>query len=376
MNIPLNKLLQWLVLALLFPLIFLNGWLAIQLIKYFQPLVTIFILAILLSFILNYPVSFIQQRGVKRNQAVILIFLPALIILFILAITLIPFILEEFNEIAKLIPQWIDSGSQQIQALHDWAISKGLPIKLTQLVTQVKDRLPNELNYFTHELISLALNTIDSISEALLTVVLSFYLLLDGQRVWNEIFQKLPSSFSVQIQQSLQQNFQNYFIGQIALASLVGFSMTVMFLIMKVPFGLVFGLTVGIMSLIPFGDVVSLGVIILLIASHNFWLGVKVLGVAVVIDQLIDQVVAPRLLGSFTGLRPIWVLVALIVGTNVGGLLGLLLAVPVASVIKSAADSLQVSTANSNNSVNTGTPSNNSEKEQESSEILTKESTT
>ena len=372
MNIPLNKLLQWLVLALLFPLLFLNGWLAIQVIKYFQPLVTIFILAILLAFILNYPVSFIQQRGVKRNQAVILIFLPALIILFVLAITLIPFLLEEFNEIAKLIPQWIDSGSQQIQALHDWAISKGLPIKLTQLVTQLKDRLPNELNYFTHELISLAFNTIDSISEALLTVVLSFYLLLDGQRIWNEIFQKLPSSFSVQIQQSLQQNFQNYFIGQIALASLVGFSMTVMFLIMKVPFGLVFGLTVGIMSLIPFGDVVSLGVIILLIASHNFWLGVKVLGVAVVIDQLIDQVVAPRLLGSFTGLRPIWVLVALIVGTNVGGLLGLLLAVPVASVIKSATDSLQVSTS----SFNIAPPSNSSEKEQESPEILTKESTT
>ena len=148
--------------------------------------------------------------------------------------------------------------------------------------------------------------------------------------------------------------------------------MTVMFLIMKVPFGLVFGLTVGIMSLIPFGDVVSLGVIILLIASHNFWLGVKVLGVTVVIDQLIDQVVAPRLLGSFTGLRPIWVLVALIIGTNLGGLLGLLLAVPVASVIKSAADSLQVSTS----SFNIAPPSNSSEKEQESPEILTKESTT
>ena len=47
MNISLNKLLQWLVLALLFPLLFLNGWLAIQVIKYFQPLVTIFILELL-----------------------------------------------------------------------------------------------------------------------------------------------------------------------------------------------------------------------------------------------------------------------------------------------------------------------------------------
>ncbi len=64
----------------------------------------------------------------------------------------------------------------------------------------------------------------------------------------------------------------------------------------------------------------------------------KVFAVAVVIDQLIDQAIAPRLLGRFTGLRPIWVLIALLVGTNVGGVLGLLIAVPVAGFIKDAAD--------------------------------------
>ncbi|MHC5823695.1 MAG: AI-2E family transporter, partial [Nostoc sp.] len=51
-----------------------------------------------------------------------------------------------------------------------------------------------------------------------------------------------------------------------------------------------------------------------------------------------DQAIAPRLLGKFTGLRPIWVLVALLVGTNVGGVLGLLVAVPVAGFIKDIAD--------------------------------------
>jgi predicted PurR-regulated permease PerM len=65
---------------------------------------------------------------------------------------------------------------------------------------------------------------------------------------------------------------------------------------------------------------------------------VKVLATAVVIDQLIDQAIAPRLLGKFTGLRPIWVLIALLVGTNVAGVLGLLIAVPVAGFIKDTAD--------------------------------------
>jgi len=375
MNLSLNKLLQWLVLALLFPLVFLNGWLAVQVIQYFQPLVNIFVLATLLAFILNYPVSFLQQYGVKRNYAVILIFLPTLVILVALAITLVPFLLEEFNEIAKLLPQWIDSGSQQLQAFHNWVINQNLPINLSQIVIQIKERLPDEVEYFGDKIFSLALNTIDSISEAVLTVVLTFYILLDAERLWNGIFQKLPSSFGPQVQQSLQQNFQNYFIGQIALASVMGLSMTVMFLVLKVPFGLVFGLVVGIMSLIPFGDVLSLGVIILLVTSHNFWLGVKVLGLATLIDQVIDQAIAPRLLGSFTGLRPLWVLVSLIVGTNVGGLLGLLLAVPVASVIKSAADGWQVFTTSSTSNVKDTTQPNSSEQAQGAPGILTKEST-
>ena len=347
MTVSLNKLLQWLVLALLFPVICLNCWLALRIVQYLQPLVTVFVLATLLAFILNYPVQLFQQRGVKRNYAVILVFLPALLILGALGIILVPILIEEFNEIAKLLPQWINSGTQQLQALQDWAISQGLPINLSQLLPKIKEHLPEELRYLSDKIFSLALDTIDSVSEAGLTVVLTFYLLLDGERLWNGLFQRLPFNFGPLVQQSLQHNFQNYFIGQIALASLVGLLMTLMFLVLKVPFGLFFGLGVGIASLIPFGDVLSLGVIILLIASHNFWLGVKVLAVAIVIDQIIDQAIAPRLLGSFTGLRPVWVLVSLVVGTKVGGLLGLLVAVPLVSSVKSAADGWQASIASS-----------------------------
>lgn len=375
MTVSLNKLLQWLVLGLLFPVIFLNGWLALRVIQYLQPLVTIFLLATLLAFILNYPVQFFQQRGVKRSYAVLLIFLPSLVILVALGITLVPIILDQFNEIARLLPHWIDSGNKQIQDIHDWAVSRGLPINLSHFIKQITDSLPKEVENIANKLFSLVLDAIDSISEAVLTVVLTFYLLLDGERIWDGIFQRLPFSFDSQVQQSLQQNFQNYFIGQIALASLVGVLMTLMFLVLQVPFGLFFGLGVGIASLIPFGDVLSLGIIILLIASHNFWLGVKVLAVAIVIDQIIDQVVAPRLLGSFTGLRPVWVIVSLVVGTKVGGLLGLLVAVPLASSLKSVADGWQARTASSTNAVKAATQSNNTEQSQESSGILTKEST-
>jgi predicted PurR-regulated permease PerM len=129
-----------------------------------------------------------------------------------------------------------------------------------------------------------------------------------------------------------------------------------MFLLFQVPFGLLFGLGVGILSLIPFGDVFSLIVITLIIATHDFWLAVKVLAVAVIIDQLIDQAIAPRLLGSFTGLRPIWVLISLLVGTYIGGVLGLIIAVPVAGLIKDVADGFTPL-----NDSNTSVPGGNAE---------------
>jgi predicted PurR-regulated permease PerM len=342
MNISLNKLLQFLIVTLLFPLIFLNGWLAFRVFQYFQPLVTTLVLAALLAFILNYPVTILQQRGIKRNSAIILVFASTTVIIVALGITLVPIVLQQFHEMVKVLPQWIDSSEQKIHNLSQWVSTHGLQVNLNQIFTQITNRLPDELEYFVDKLFSFVIDTIDSISEALITVVLTFYLLLDGGRIWNSLFKRLPLSFSQPLKESIQKNFQNYLIGQVALAFLMGISLTIVFLVLQVQFALVFGLGVGILSLIPFGDVVSLAVITVILASHDFWLAARVLAVAVVIDQLIDQAIAPRLLGSFTGLRPIWVLISLLLGTYIGGVLGLLVAVPVAGVIKDAIDGWQV----------------------------------
>lgn len=333
-----NKTYRWLTLGLPFPLLVVNSWLALQVFQYFQPFITIFGLAAVLAFILNYPVQFFQQRGMKRNYAILLVSLLSLVVLTTFGVTLIPIFLQQLSQSIQLLPSWIDSGNQELQVLNDWVSDQSLPINLTQLVTQLTDRLPDELQSLAEQLFAIALETLDSVSEVILTVVLALYLLLDGEKLWNGIFQRLPSGFSSFLQHSLQQNFQNYFIGQVALAALVGFSMTVAFLILKVPFGLLFGLGVGIMTLIPFGDVLSFSLVCLLVATHNFWLGVKTLVVAIIVDQIIDQAIAPRLLGKFTGLSPIGVLAALALGTKVGGLLGLLTGVPLASCLKDTLD--------------------------------------
>jgi predicted PurR-regulated permease PerM len=117
--------------------------------------------------------------------------------------------------------------------------------------------------------------------------------------------------------------------------------MTIAFLLLKIPFGLLFGLGMGFMGLFPFGVAFSIVVVSTLMALSSFWLGVKVLVVTTIIQQIIENGVAPRLLGGAIGLNPIWILVALLIGAKVGGILGLLIAVPFAGFIKTGADFLR-----------------------------------
>jgi predicted PurR-regulated permease PerM len=110
------------------------------------------------------------------------------------------------------------------------------------------------------------------------------------------------------------------------------------FLLLQIPFGLLFGLTIGFASLIPFGGTITVIVISSLLALQNIWLGLKVLLVAIVVGQIIDNAIAPRLMSGMTGLNPAVVFISVLTGSQVAGLLGLLLAVPMAGFIKRIAD--------------------------------------
>ena len=192
MNSP-NRWQQWLSLGLPFPLVILNGWLALQVFQYFKSIVTIFVLTVLLAFLLNYPVQFLQRRGLGRSSAVILVLLLTSVILAAVGITLVPLLLKEFNEIAKVLPHWVACGNQQLQILNNWAAKQNLPINFCQLITQVTERLPSELESLGEQIFSVVVSALDSVSEVVLTLVFTFYLLLDGERLWDCLLYTSPS---------------------------------------------------------------------------------------------------------------------------------------------------------------------------------------
>jgi predicted PurR-regulated permease PerM len=328
-------------IALFAPLVVLNGWAISIFFNYFHSLIVILVGASVLAFLLNYPVSWMEHHGARREQVAILVFLLALSILLALGVTLFPLALTQAQQLVARLPDLIDSGRSQLMILNEKAETFGLPINLDALVVQINDRVKAELQAIAGQVLNLAVVTFTSLLDFLLTMVLTFYLLQHGSELWESLVEWLPSKFRDPFSQTVRLSFQNFFITQLILSTCMASAMIPAFLWLKVPFGLLFGLTIGIMALVPFGGSVGIALTTLLVALQDFSMGVRVLIAAVIIQQILENLIAPRILGSFTGLNPVWILISVLTGARIGGLLGVIVAVPTAVVIKTALSALR-----------------------------------
>jgi predicted PurR-regulated permease PerM len=125
------------------------------------------------------------------------------------------------------------------------------------------------------------------------------------------------------------------------LASCLGAALTVVYSLLNVPFGSLFGLTVGLLALVPFGGTVGVVLTTLLVALRDIKIAIPMLISSVIVQQVVENGLAPRVLGSVTGLNPFWVFIAILSGARIGGLLGVIVAVPAAVVIKQALEALR-----------------------------------
>jgi predicted PurR-regulated permease PerM len=222
-----------------------------------------------------------------------------------------------------------------------WTRERRLPINLRSLSDSLSTRIESQVQVLATQMLGFALGTLSGLLDTVLVIVLAFYMLLYGGSLWQGSVNLLPAQIRLPLSQSLQLNFQNFFISQILLGLFMLGGLTPIFLIMEVPFALVFALLIGLAELIPFiGATLGIGLVTVLVMLTSFWLGIRVATAAIIMQQIKDNLLAPRLMGQFTGLNPIWIFIALLVGVHIAGLFGAVVAVPIAGTIKDTIDTI------------------------------------
>lgn len=328
-----------LIIGLICPLIALNIWILYQAVKYFEHLFTILTVAGILAFLLNYFVRFLERLRLQRTQAVIIVVLLTLALLGILGVTLVPILLNQLEQLLSNIPDWFKSSNYHLEQLDILAKNRGLPLDLRGFSYRISVQIESQVQTFASQVLGVALGTVSGLIDFIFILVLSFYMLLYGDRLWESILNLLPPQFGKQIGGSLQRNFENFFLSQLLLGLFMVITLTPLFLVLQVPFAFLFALLIGTGQLVPIiGATLGIGLVAVLVMLKDFGLGLQVAIAATIMQQIKDNILAPKLMGDFTGLNPVWIFISLLFGGQVAGFLGVIVAIPIAATLKDTID--------------------------------------
>ncbi len=312
-----------------FLLFFACGWTIVQLIAYFQAVIVIFTFATILAFLLSYPVQWLK-RFVPHSVAVVFIFLVSIVILGGLAIAAGLGLLSQGQQLIDSAATFLNSLIPLVQQLESTLRNRNLQIDLTALEQILREeaiaRLITILNLFQ--------GFITNFATFILIAVVAFFMLLEGEQLWLFILKIVPQSRRNRFAKITKRAFLGFFRGQLLLTLFLTGATFLVFVILGVPFPLVLSVIVGFLDVIPgIGATLGISVITLIVLSQGVWLALKVLGACIVLQQIQDNLIAPRVMQDALNLNPVVIFFALLIGARIAGLLGVFISIPIAGVI-------------------------------------------
>jgi predicted PurR-regulated permease PerM len=321
-------------------LILVTGWVTLIALSYVGELISILLTAALIAFLLNYAVAAVRLF-LPRTVAAVLVYLVAAVAVVILALTLVPPVYNQGRQLVTNLPSLLEEGQQQLAGFQSWSVEHNLPFDVRILASQLLARVQAQAEAIASTGLGLVVGTFNWFLDLILVLVISFYMLIDGDRVWRGLTGIFSPRIREGLTQSLQRNLQRFVTGQLLLGLFMATTLTLAFWLLRVPFFLLFAVFIGLMEVIPFiGATLGIATVVSVVAFINWWLALEVLAVAIAIQQVKDNLIAPRVLGNLTGLSPVIIFVSLLLGARVGGLLGVILAIPLTGVVKSLAETV------------------------------------
>jgi len=310
--------------------------------------ILLFFLAWIIAFILE-PVSLLlQKRGLKRVLAVSLIYVALMVVVSGLIVLTIPSIEYEVQLLASevtraLSPDNLGSLSQSaVTLLRHFGLSK-------QNARNIVNSISGQIPQMTLSLTSGAVNTttqlvaevVSILFDTFLVMIISFYMMLDGDRLVESFVRRLPTAWISDVrlfQNYVEQIFGGFFRAQLTIGVIYGILTWIILIVFQQANGLLVGVVSGIIMLLPFiGPHLSIvpPVLLVLLQSSSSDLGLTVLLLIIVLiiaQQVVMQLLAPHIFGAQMGIHPLLLFAALLVGAKLGGVWGAFFAGPIIAV--------------------------------------------
>jgi predicted PurR-regulated permease PerM len=303
-----------------------------------QPLTWIFI-AGFLAIAVSGPVNFLSRR-MRRGFAVAIVYLLLILAPFALIGLLVPPLVTQANNLVQNLPEYAEQFSEfvnenerlrQLQEEYD----------ITGRLEEQAEQLPSRLGDAAGVLGDIGVGLVNSIFAAVTIIVLSIFMLSSGRRfidAWIREYQSDREEWWHHLFERIGNAIGNYVAGALLQATIAGVTSYIVLLILGIDFALPLAVIVFLLDLIPLVGA-TLGAIIVGIVTlfSDFPVDTIIWAIfAIVYQQVENNVIQPRIQARAVQLDPLIVLVSVLFGSALAGVLGALLAIPVAAALQIA----------------------------------------
>lgn len=327
-----------------------NYKLFIDLVRFSFNLIMPLIVGLAIAFIINVPMKQIERkifkidkRKHKKLVRVISLILSLVLIFGIIGLILfliIPELVQAVVTISNSIPKnfnWINDLLAKLEDLYPSLEEYIGEIDVKSIVNTSVSQAGNIVSVIVEFLSGM----ISRIVIFFIGFILSIYILLDKEKLVRQVKKLIRAFFNdkiclniVKIVKLSNTTFTNFITGQCLDACLTGFLLFVILSILKLPYALILGVLFAITALIPYiGAFITLFVGVVLIGVSNPIGALWYVIVFFALQQFDDNVTHPRIVGKSVGLPALWALLAVLIGGSVFGLIGIIISIPVSSVL-------------------------------------------
>lgn len=304
------------------------------------------LIAAFMAYLLFPLVSRLERKGIKKEVAVASALVIALLLGGVAVTLLVPILIEDLKELARDLPRIAETAIHRAEGL---AMRLGLDIPLSQeeWVAQAKSHLAEiplgalkALGVFFGRTITGVVGLFLSVLHLVLIPIFFLHLIAGSDRIVNEVRSWVPPrnrGFFDLFVKSANEIVSAYFRGQVLVAVILGVLYGTGFWIAGLRFGFVIGLLTGLLNVIPYaGPLIGLSLATVVALANFEGIGslLGVWGAFAIVQGLEGFVITPRIVGDRVGLNALETMIALIVGGNLGGFVGMLVAIPLAGVVK------------------------------------------
>jgi predicted PurR-regulated permease PerM len=312
-------------------------WVLWQVISPILHTLVLFGLAAVLAFALSGPVNMLSQRLGNRLIAIMSVYLVVgIVVVGGLALIAGPFV-SQATELAAALPQYASDLQARAPEVQTTLGQYGINTDLDQLKAQAASAIEQGGTDVLKNMVGTLAGVGGLILDIVLALVISFYLLADGKRMGERSLALIPSQHrakAVFLQANVARVLGGYLRGQLVLALIIGVLAGVGCAVIGLPYAVVIGVLAGLFELVPmFGPILSVIPAVLVALFMPFPTVIWVVLYFLLIQQVENNVLAPRISGHAVGLHPLGAMFALLAGFQLAGLLGALFAVPLAGVL-------------------------------------------